>query len=50
LSDKKSKPSCKDCVHVGVIYYDPYYEGDDLRDLKKACPKGYLFDHPNAER
>jgi len=50
LSDKKSKPSCKDCVHVGVIYYDPYYEGDDLRDLKKACPKGYLFDHPNAEK
>jgi len=43
----KKKVTCGDCIHAGVIYYNPSYEYDDLRDLRKACPKGYLFDHPN---
>jgi len=43
------KVTCADCIHAGVIYYDPLYERDDLRDLKKACPKDYLFDHPNPQ-
>jgi len=46
--DKKGrKITCANCIHAGVIYYDPLYEYDDLRDLKKACPGRYLFDHPN---
>lgn len=33
--------SCEDCVHCGLIYYD------EIGRLKKACPRGYFFDHPN---
>jgi len=33
--------SCEDCVHCGNIYLD------DADRLKKACPTGYFFDHPN---
>jgi len=47
---RKKKLTCNDCIHAGVIYCDPFYEGDDLRDFKKACPKRYFFDHPNAEK
>jgi len=43
----REKWTCKDCIHAGIIYYDPYYEYDDLSDLKKGCPEGYLFDYPN---
>jgi len=44
---EKEKITCDNCIHAGVIYYDPFYQGNDLRDLKKACPKEYFFNHPN---
>jgi len=46
----KKKLTCDFCVHVGTIYYDPFYEEDDLRDLKKPCPGEYFFDHPDPKK
>ena len=36
--------TCKDCIHYGNIYYDPY---DEDGPLMKACPDEWLFNCPN---
>jgi len=36
--------SCSDCTHAGNVYYDEF---DERGGLKKACPGGYLWNHPN---
>ena len=47
---RKTDWTCEDCIHAGLIYYNPHYWGDDLGDLRKGCPKGYFFNHPNPRK